>query len=149
VARPRPAAFAVDPVGTGLAESLTRPGGNVTGISDVSAEVTPKRMELLSEMAPGLRRVAILWNANDRGMALRYRASEAAAQALGISVQPLGLREPQDFEEAFAAMEREMPDAILMVSDVLTNLNRWCVYEFAALHRLPAIPRPRRWLDVV
>ena len=132
-------AFAVDPVRTGLAESLTRPGGNLTGISDVSAEVTPKRMELLREMAPGLQRVAILWNANDLGMTLRYRASEAGAQALGISVQPLGVREPEDFEEAFAAMKREMPDAIFMVSDVLTNLNRRRVYEFAAMHRLPAM----------
>ena len=77
---------AVDPVGTGLVESLARPGGNLTGISDVSAEVTPKRMELLKEVAPRLRRVAMLWNANDLGMTLRYRASEAGAQALGISV---------------------------------------------------------------
>jgi ABC-type uncharacterized transport system substrate-binding protein len=62
---------AVDPVGTGLVESLARPGGNITGISDVSAEVTPKRMELLQEAAPQLRRVAMLWNANDH----RYDAS--------------------------------------------------------------------------
>jgi putative ABC transport system substrate-binding protein len=132
-------AFAVDPIRTGLAESLTRPGGNLTGISDVSAEVTPKRMELLREMAPGLQRVAVLWNAKDLGMTLRYRASEAGAQALGISVEPLGVRGPEDFEEAFATMRREMPDAILMVSDVLTNLNCRRVYEFAAMHRLPAI----------
>src|SRR5207248_7622581 len=75
-----------DPVQTGLADSLARPGGHLTGISDVSAEVTPKRMELLKEVAPRLRRVAMLWNANDFGMTLRYRASEAGAQALGISV---------------------------------------------------------------
>jgi putative ABC transport system substrate-binding protein len=131
--------FAIDPVRTGLAESLTRPGGNVTGISDVSAEVTAKRMELLKQMAPRLQRVAILWNANDFGMTLRYRALEAGAQTLGVSVQPLGVRAPQDFEEAFAAMTRELPDAVLMVSDVLTNLNSRRVYEFAAMHRLPAI----------
>src|SRR6266702_1932204 len=128
-----------DPVLTGLVESLARPGGNLTGISDVSAEVTPKRMEILKEMAPQMRRVAMLWNANDLGMTFRYRASETGAQALGISVQPLGVREPEDFEEAFAAMKREMPDAIFMVSDVLTNLNRRRVYEFAAMHRLPAM----------
>jgi putative ABC transport system substrate-binding protein len=131
--------FAIDPVRTGLAESLTHPGGNVTGISDVSAEVTAKRMELLKQMAPRLQRVAILWNANDLGMTLRYRALEAGAQALGVRVQPLGVREPQDFEEAFAAMTRELPDAVLMVSDVLTNLNSRRVYEFAATHRLPTI----------
>ncbi len=130
---------AVDPVGTGLVESLARPGGNLTGISDVSAEVTPKRMALLKEVAPQLRRVAMLWNANDLGMTLRYRASEAAAEALGISVQPLGVREPNDFDQAFGTMTRDMPDAILMVTDSLTILNRKRVFEFAAAHRLPAI----------
>jgi putative tryptophan/tyrosine transport system substrate-binding protein len=131
-------ALAGDPVGTGLVESLARPGGHMTGISDVSAELTPKRMELLKQMAPGLRRVAMLWNAADLGMTLRYRASETGAKAMGITVQPLGVREPEDFDEAFAAMNREMPDAILMVSDVLTMLNRKRIIEFAAKHRLPA-----------
>ena len=130
--------LAGDPVGTGLVESLARPGGHMTGISDVSAELTPKRMELLKQMAPSLRRVAMLWNAADLGMTLRYRASETGAKAMGITVQPLGVREPEDFDEAFAAMNRAMPDAILMVSDVLTMLNRKRVLEFAAKHRLPA-----------
>jgi putative ABC transport system substrate-binding protein len=128
-----------DPVRTGLVDSLARPGGNLTGISDVSAEVTPKRLELLKAIAPRLRKVAMLWNADDLGMTLRYRASEAGAQALGISVQALGVREPNDFDQAFGAMNRDMPDAILMVSDVLTTLNRKRVFEFAAVHRLPAI----------
>jgi putative ABC transport system substrate-binding protein len=131
--------FAGDPVGTGLVESLARPGGNLTGISDVSAQLTPKRMDLLKEMAPGLRRVAMLWNADDLGMTLRYRASEAGAKAMGVLVQPLGVREPDDFDLAFSTMEREMPDAILMVTDSLTSLNRKRVFEFAAAHRLPAI----------
>jgi putative ABC transport system substrate-binding protein len=128
-----------DPVATGLVDSLARPGGNLTGISDVSAEVTPKRMELLKQLAPDLRRVAVLWNADDLGMTLRYRASEAAAQALGVAIQPLGVREPDDFEQAFAAMNADMPDAILMVTDSLTVLNRKRVFEFAATHKLPAI----------
>jgi putative ABC transport system substrate-binding protein len=128
-----------DPVGTGLVASLARPGGNLTGISDVSAEVTPKRLELLKEVAPHLRRVAMLWNADDLGMTLRYRASETGAQELGISVQPLGVREPNDFNQAFEAMARELPDAILMVTDSLTVLNRKRVFEFAAAHHLPAI----------
>jgi len=128
-----------DPVGTGLVESLARPGGNLTGISDVSAELTPKRMEFLKQMAPGLRRVAMLWNAADLGMTLRYQASEAGAKVMGLSVQALGVREPDDFDQAFAAMQREMPDAILMVTDALTILNRKRVFEFAAAHRLPAI----------
>ncbi len=128
-----------DPVETGLADSLARPGGHLTGISDVSAEVTPKRLQLLKEFAPGLRRVAMLWNADDLAMTLRYQASEAGARALGISVQSLGVREPADFDHAFEAMNREMPDGIFMVSDPLTNLNRKRVFEFVAAHRLPAI----------
>ena len=128
-----------DPVGTGLVDSLARPGGNLTGISDVSAEVTPKRLDLLKQFAPGLRRVAVLWNADDLGMTLRYTALEAGAKALGVGVQPLGVREPEDFNQAFGAMNRDMPDAILMVSDSLTTLNRKRVFEFAATHRLPAI----------
>jgi putative tryptophan/tyrosine transport system substrate-binding protein len=133
------AIFAGDPIGTGLVDSLARPGGHLTGISDVSAEVTPKRLQLLKHIAPNLRRVAMLWNADDLGMTLRYKASEAVAQELGVSVQPLGVREPNDFDHAFGEMKRDMPDAILMVADPLTTLNRRRVFEFAAAHRLPAI----------
>ena len=128
-----------DPVGTGLVDSLAHPGGHLTGISDVAEQLSPKRLEFLKEIAPGLRRVAMLWNAADLGMTLRYRASDAAAQALGVEVQPLGVREPEDFDEAFAAMERERPDGILMVSTALTTLNRQRVYDFAAEHHVPAI----------
>jgi putative ABC transport system substrate-binding protein len=133
-------AFAAgDPVSTGLVKSLAQPGGNLTGISDVSAELTPKRMELLKQVAPGLKRVAMLWNASDLGMTMRYRASESGATAMGISVQAVGVREPEDFGDAFTAMDREKPDAILMVTDSLTILNRKRVFEYASAHRLPAI----------
>jgi putative tryptophan/tyrosine transport system substrate-binding protein len=128
-----------DPVATGLTDSLARPSARVTGILDVSAEVTPKRLQLLKQFSPSLRRVAMLWNADDLAMTLRYKAAETGAQALGLSVTPLGVREPADFGHAFEAMTRELPDAILMVSDPLTNLNRKAVFEFAAAHRLPAI----------
>jgi putative ABC transport system substrate-binding protein len=128
-----------DPVATGLVQSLARPGGNITGVSDLATELSAKRLDLLKDLAPELRRVAMLWNADDLGMTLRYRSSETAAKTMGIVVQSLGVREPDDFEQAFAAMNRDMPDAILMVSDSLTMLNRKRVFEFAAAHRLPAI----------
>src|SRR3954454_12475605 len=128
-----------DPVGTGLVSSLAHPGGPLTGVSDVSAEMTPKRLELLKLFAPDLRRVAILWDADNLGMTLRYRAAESGAQALGIDVQPLGVREPADYNRAFEGMIRDMPEAILMVTDYLTILNRKPVLEFAATHRLPAV----------
>jgi putative tryptophan/tyrosine transport system substrate-binding protein len=128
-----------DPVATGLVDSLARPGGTVTGISDNATELSTKRLGLLKEIAPGLRRVAMLWNEDDLGMTLRYKASAEAAERLGVAVQALGVREPNDFEAAFAAMAREKPDAILMVADALTNLNRKSVFDFATERRLPAI----------
>lgn len=128
-----------DPVATGLVESLARPGGNVTGIADDAATLSTKRLGLLKQMSPQLRRVAMLWNKDDLGMSLRYEASAKAAQEIGVIVQPLGVREPDDFNDAFAAMDREPPEAILMVSDSLTLLNRKRVIDYAAEHRLPAI----------
>jgi putative tryptophan/tyrosine transport system substrate-binding protein len=128
-----------DPVATGLIDGLARPGGNITGISDNAAALSTKRLGLLKQAAPSIRKVAMLWNKNDFGMTLRYQASADAAKAIGVSVQPLGVGEPDDFADAFAAMDREPPDAILMVSDALTILNRRRVFAYAATHRLPAI----------
>jgi putative tryptophan/tyrosine transport system substrate-binding protein len=133
------AVFAGDPVATGLVQSFARPGGNVTGISEVAAELSAKRLALLKEAVPGLRKVAMLWNADDLGMTLRYKAADTEAEKLGVAVQSLGVREPDDFDTAFAAMTRDPPDAILMVTDALTILNRKRVFEFAAAHKLPAI----------
>jgi putative ABC transport system substrate-binding protein len=128
-----------DPVATGLIDGLARPGGNITGISDVATTLSTKRMSLLKQLSPKLRRVAMLWNKDDLGMSLRYDASARAAKEIDVVVQALGVRAPDDFNEAFAAMNREPPDAILMVSDSLTTLNRKRVFEFAAERKLPAI----------
>jgi putative tryptophan/tyrosine transport system substrate-binding protein len=128
-----------DPVETRLIDSLAHPGGNITGISDVAATLTTKRLSLLKELSPKLQKVAMLWNKDDLGMSLRYEASAKVAQAIGITVQALGVREPDDFNEAFSVMNADLPDAILMVADALTVLNRKRVFEFAAARRLPAI----------
>ena len=128
-----------DPVATGLVDGVARPGGNITGVTELSTELSAKRLEILKDAVPALARVAMLWNAADLGMTLRYRAAEDAASLLGIKVQTLGVREPDDFEHAFAEMTRERPDAILMVSDALTMLNRRRVVEFANTNRLPTI----------
>jgi putative ABC transport system substrate-binding protein len=135
-----------DPVATKLIDSLAHPGGNITGISDVATTLTTKRLALLKELSPALRRVAMLWNRNDLGMSLRYEASAKVAQSIGVSVQALGVREPNDFKDAFDAMNKTMPDAILMVADALTLLNRKRVFEFAAAHRLPAIYEYDSWV---
>jgi putative ABC transport system substrate-binding protein len=108
-------------------------------MTELSTELSAKRLEILKEAVPKLRRVAMLWNAADHGMTLRYRAAETAAQVLKVSVQTLGVREPNDFDHAFAEMTRSRPDAILMVSDALTTLNRKRVIEFATANRLPTI----------
>jgi putative ABC transport system substrate-binding protein len=132
-------AGAGDPVATGLVDGLARPGGNITGVTELSTELSAKRLEILRDALPTLTRVAMLWNAADLGMTLRYRSAEDAARVLGVKVQTLGVREPDDFEHAFAEMTRERPDAILMVSDALTLLNRKRVLEFANTNRLPTI----------
>src|SRR6516165_1250402 len=126
-----------DPVATGLVDGVARPGGNITGVTELSTELSAKRLEILRDAVPALARVAMLWNADDLGMTLRYRAAEDAARLLGIKVQTLRVRD--DFEHAFAEMTRERPDAILMVSDALTMLNRRRVVEFANTNRLPTI----------
>jgi putative ABC transport system substrate-binding protein len=137
---PSVAAFgAGDPVETGLVQSLAHPGGSITGISDVATTLTTKRMGLLKELKPSLRSVAMIWNKDDLGMSLRYAASAKSAEAMGVTVLAVGVREPDDFDEAFSVMDRERPDAILMVSDALTMLNRKRVFDYANAHRIPAI----------
>jgi putative ABC transport system substrate-binding protein len=128
-----------DPVASSLIESWAHPGGVITGISDSVAALTVKRLELLKTLSPGLKRVAMLWNTEDRAMTQRSQVSAATAQLQGITVLPLGVREPNDFAGVFTAMDRDRPDAILMVADALTALNRKRVFDYAAEKRLPAI----------
>jgi putative ABC transport system substrate-binding protein len=132
-------AGAGDPVGTGLIATLARPGANLTGISDQSTELSAKRLELLTQMAPSTARVAVIWNAGDQAMTLRTREIERAAGVLRVNIQALGVRQPEDFDQAFAAIRRERPDALLLVTDSLTNINRKKVLDFAAEQRIPAI----------
>ena len=128
-----------DADGLGLIDSLARPGGNVTGVTDQSADLSAKRLEIITEAVPRAARIAVLWNADDRGMTLRYREVEKAARTLHVTVQPLGVREPDDFDMAFSAMTANRPDALIMVTDALTLLNRKRVIDFALVHRIPAM----------
>ncbi len=128
-----------DAVGTGLISSLAHPGGNITGITDQASELSAKRLELLKDAVPKASRIAVLWNADDLAMTLRYREVERAARILRVTVQPLGVREPEDFDTAFAAMTRNRPDAFFLVTDALTTLNRKRIIDFAAARRIPAM----------
>ena len=128
-----------DAVATGLIASLAHPGGNVTGLTDESIQLSGKRMELLKEAVPKATRIAVLWNTNDQGMTLRYREIEKAARILRVEVQALGVREPDDFDVAFSTMTRHRPDAMFLVADPLTTMNRKRFIDFAAKQRIPAM----------
>jgi putative ABC transport system substrate-binding protein len=128
-----------DPIATHLIDSLTRPGGNLTGISDNATTLSSKRLDLIRKAVPNVRRVAMLWNRDDLGMSMRYQSSADAAKSIGVTVQPLGVREPDDFNGVFEAMDRDRPDAIFMVADSLTLLNRKRVFDYAGAHQIPAL----------
>jgi putative tryptophan/tyrosine transport system substrate-binding protein len=128
-----------DPVATGLVASLAHPGGNLTGLTGLATELSGKRLELLREAVPSLARVAVLWNAGDAAMTHTFRGIEAAAPVLGVAVQPLGVREAKDVDSAIAAMTAERPDALFMISDVLTSRHMKQVVDFAARHQLPTL----------
>ena len=128
-----------DAAGIGLVTSLARPGGNITGIAEPATELSAKRLGLLKEAVPGATRIAVIWNVNDRAMSLRFGEVERAARILRVTVQPFGVRKPQDIDDALAAMTRERPDAFFVVSDALTNINRKRILDFAATYRIPAM----------
>jgi putative tryptophan/tyrosine transport system substrate-binding protein len=105
-----------DPVGVGLVASLARPGGNVTGLSNMMSDVAGKRLELLKEVAPDTTRIAILFNPTNAGNALDVKGSEAAARTMGVTTHSLEVRAPNDFANAFASMTRERDSALFVSS---------------------------------
>ncbi|HEY7318383.1 MAG TPA: ABC transporter substrate-binding protein [Candidatus Binatia bacterium] len=128
-----------DPVATGLVASFAHPGGNITGVSALETELSGKRLELLKESFPKLARVAVLWNAADFGMTLKFREIELAAQALRVTVQASAVREPKDIDSIFPEMIRKRPDALFVITDPLTQLNRKKLVDLATKNRLPAM----------
>jgi putative ABC transport system substrate-binding protein len=128
-----------DPVATRLVASLARPGGNLTGLTTVATGLGSKRLELLKEAAPSLSRVAVLWNSGSDAMTLIFREIQIAAQALGVSVQPVGVQKAKDIDNAFTTMTEERPDALFMITDVLTLPYTRQVVDFAAKRQLPTM----------
>jgi putative ABC transport system substrate-binding protein len=126
-----------DPVADGLVISLARPGGNITGLTVGPPELEGKRLELLKEAVPSLSRVAAL--ANAASAALKLRAAESAGRKLGITLQTQEVREPGEFEGAFAAMRKGRPDALIVLSDSLFTNQRARIVDLAAKSRLPAV----------
>ena len=134
-----------DPVATGIIASLARPGGNMTGLTLLSPELAGKRLELLKEVVPELSRVAVLWNAAHPDKALEWRETQIAAQALGVQLQSLPVRGPEDFDSAFEATAREHAGALLVLGDSLTFGHRTRIVDLAAKSRLPAMYEVREF----
>jgi putative ABC transport system substrate-binding protein len=128
-----------DPVGSGLVASLARPGGNVTGLTIMSPDLVGKQLELLKEVVPKMSRVALLRHPDNPASAAQLREAEAAAQALGLRLQTLEARSPQEIDGAFAAMTRERAGALLVIPDTLFWSQRRQIVELAVKRRLPSI----------
>jgi putative ABC transport system substrate-binding protein len=129
-----------DPVGSGLVASLARPGGNVTGLSfSVGLEVVGKELELLKETVPNARRVAVLSNPANPGNVRALETVKTRARALGVQLQILEARGPDEFEAAFAAMARERAQALLVVPDAVFGFHRAPLQVLAAKSRLPTM----------
>jgi putative tryptophan/tyrosine transport system substrate-binding protein len=128
-----------DPLGSGLVASLARPSGNVTGMSLMAPDLGGKRLELLKDVLPRLSRVAVLWNAANPYSALVFQETQTGGQTLGIEVQSLEVRDPDDFDRTFDAARRQHPEALITVEDPLTVGHRKRIVDFALGQQLPSL----------
>jgi len=128
-----------DPIGTGLIASLARPGGNITGLTHLSPELSGKRLELLKETFPKASRVAVLWNGANPDKASDFRETEAAARAFGVQLQSLEVRTANDFDKAFVAATSKRAQALITLSDPLTGSHGRRILDFTLKNRLPAM----------
>ena len=136
-----------DPVGSGVVSSLSRPGGNITGISILATELSAKRLELLEEIVPGASPVAMFWNDSNPGMMLRAHEAQNAAGKLGLNLQSIGVHDLISFDTAFAAIESGRFNALLILVDPFTREHRQRIVDFAAQRHLPAIYESREFVD--
>jgi putative tryptophan/tyrosine transport system substrate-binding protein len=130
-----------DPVRAGYVVSLARPGGNITGQSFLSPDVSAKLLEVLREAVPKVSRVAVLWNAANPMKAFDFKETQGAAHALGLSVHSIELKAPNDLETAFSAITRVHPDALLTLTDEVLNpgVMSTRIEDFALKQHLPSI----------
>jgi ABC-type uncharacterized transport system substrate-binding protein len=137
-----------DPVALGLVASLARPGGNLTGVSNLAPELGGKRLELLKELVPQLARVAALGDPSSPSHAPQWRETERAARLFGVQVHSVEVREPDpDFAGAFAAITRERADALLTLAQPLIEVYQQQIADFTVTQRLPAIFHRRGFVD--
>jgi putative ABC transport system substrate-binding protein len=137
----------IDPVASGVAASLARPGGNITGVTMGGAELYGKRLELLKETIPKLTRAGILWNPTSTAAQLNLKETRAAAQPLKLEVQSLEVRSPEDIEPAFDAATRAKVSAMMITQSPPLTMYSKRIVDLAARHRLPVIYPQRQWPD--
>ena len=140
-------ALVADAVGAGLITNFARPAGNITGLTSSSAELGGKRLELLKQMVSKAARVAVLYNPTDRSNVLILNQLRESAPTLGLSLQPLEVREPREFEAAFVAMTRERAHAMFGTPGALTFAHTRVLVDLAAKHRMPAMWGHRSFVD--
>ena len=128
-----------DPVGAGLVSSLARPGGNITGNTILGPDVAGKRLQLLKEVIPSLSRVAFLWNPDNASHPAQLAELQAAVQTLGLTLIPVAVGSSDEFDNAFAAMIKERPDAFLMTNDPFHQLSIGTIIDFLTNNHLPGM----------
>jgi len=139
---------ATDPVGTGFVASLAHPGGNVTGLSNISADLSGKRLELLRELVPGLSRVVFVWDPHSRGAVLDFKQSEAAASSLHLELQSVEVSSPADLDHAFSAVTSQRAQAMIVLpGNPVTFSKRAEVASFAQKNRLPSMYGLKEYVD--
>jgi putative tryptophan/tyrosine transport system substrate-binding protein len=136
-----------DPVENGFVASLARPGGNITGLSTQTPEISGKQLELLKETVPKLPRQTIFGTSTIPGHALSLREIGLAAGALNVQLQYLDVLGPKDIETAFGAASNARPDALLVLEGAMLNAQRTRILEFAVKSRFPAIYAGRSFVD--
>jgi putative ABC transport system substrate-binding protein len=129
----------IDPVASGFVASLARPGGNITGLSLMAPELVTKQLEILKEVVPTVTRVALLGNPVNAGNAPQLHYAQDTARTLGLRLQPLEVRGPQDLDRAFAAMTTGRAEAIIVLVDAMLLDHRTRIADLAATYRLPAV----------
>jgi putative tryptophan/tyrosine transport system substrate-binding protein len=128
-----------DPVGAGLVASLARPGGNITGVTTISSDLSGKRLELLKEVTPKIFLVAVLWIPAATGNKQQMKEIEAAADSLRLPLQPAAVQGPNDFESAFSGISRGGASSLIVLSSPMFAKHRARIADLAARSRLPAI----------
>jgi putative tryptophan/tyrosine transport system substrate-binding protein len=128
-----------DPVATGLVQSLSHPGGNITGLTSISAEIEGKRLELLREVVPKISHIAVFWNAASPIQVIQEKETRIAAEAMKMKMLSLGVRSADEFDNAFATILKERAGALLVLADRLFLHNRVRLMDFATKNRLPGV----------